>query len=84
MDGGPPDPPDLTSVKIGRLEEDMKEVRSDIRTLSKDMALLRADLAFLRGRLEHLPTTWTLIGTVAVSQVSLLGFVFAMIKYLAH
>ncbi len=38
----------------------------------------------MRGRLEHLPTTWVLIGTIAASQVTLLGFVFAMLKFLSH
>lgn len=75
--GGPPDPPDIMGMRIARLEEDMKEVRTDIKSMTKDMA-------FLRGRLEHLPTTWTLVGTIAVSQVTLLGFVFTMMKYLGH
>ena len=50
----------------------------------KEIGNLRHDLAYLRGRLEHMPTTWTLITTITASQPALLGFTFAMLRYLAQ
>lgn len=74
---GPTDPPDIMAMRVARLEDDVKDLRSDMKTAVRD-------LSFMRGRLEHLPTTWVLIGTIAASQVTLLGFVFAMLKFLSH
>ena len=42
------------------------------------------DLTHLRGRAEHLPTTWVVVTTMAASQATLLGLVFAMFKFLSH
>ncbi len=74
---GPPDPPDVLTVRVGRLEEDVKDLRTDMKTVVKD-------LAHLRGRIEHLPTTWVLVTTLVASQATLLGLVFAMLKFLGH
>ena len=74
---GPPDPPDMLTLRVTRLEEDLKDLRTDMKTVVKD-------LAHLRGRVEHMPTTWVLVTTLAASQATLLGLVFAMLKFLAH
>ncbi len=73
----PGSPPGNLARCDGCLENDVIELRSDMKTAVRD-------LSSMRGRLEHLPTTWVLIGTVAASQVTLLGFVFAMLKFLLH
>lgn len=44
----------------------MKDVRADLQLAIKH-------LAYLRGRIEHLPTTWTLVTSIAASQAALLG-----------
>ncbi len=73
----PPDPPDMLTARVTRLEEDVKELRADMKSVVRDMS-------FVRGRVEHLPTTWVLVTGVIGSQAALLGFVFAMLKYLVH
>jgi len=60
--------------RVGRLEDDVKELRAD-------MKVVRADLAWLKGRIEQLPTTWVLVTTIAASQAALLGFTFAILRY---
>ena len=74
---GPPDPPDMLAARVGRLEEDVKDLRTDMKSVVRD-------LAYLRGRMEHLPTTWILVTTMAASRAALLGLVFAMLKFLVH
>ncbi len=74
---GPPDPPDMLAARVDRLEEDMRELRSDMRSVGRDVS-------YVRGRVEHLPTTWVMVTTMAASQAALLGLVFAMLKFLVH
>nr|WP_294576870.1 hypothetical protein [uncultured Rhodopila sp.] len=64
-------------LRVARLEDDVEDLRSD-------MKIVVRDLSFRCGRLEHVPTTWVLIGTIAASQVMLSGFVFAMLTFLPH
>lgn len=74
----PLDPPDALEARVGRLEEDMKELKADVRELGS----LRQDLAYLRGRVEHLPATWVLLTSITASQAALLGFTFALLRFL--
>jgi hypothetical protein len=70
----PPDPPDMMEARVARLGDDMKEVRAGLKLAIKD-------LAYLRGRIEHLPTTWILVTSIAASQAALLGFTFTMLRF---
>jgi hypothetical protein len=74
---GSPDSPQMLSARVGRLEDDVKDRRTDMKSVARDVA-------YLRGKVEHLPTTWVLVTTMAASQAALLGLVFAMIKFLVH
>jgi hypothetical protein len=65
----------MLEARVGRLEEDMKEIKADVKAVVKD-------LAYLRGRVEHLPTTWVLLTSITASQAALLGFTFAMLRFL--
>jgi hypothetical protein len=53
----------------------MKELKADMKTVV-------TDLAYLRGRVENLPTTWVLLTSITASQAALLGFTFAMLRFL--
>jgi hypothetical protein len=71
----PPDPPNMLEARVGRVEEDVKDLRTDMKAVVQT-------LAYLRGRVEHLPTTWVLVTSIAASQAALLGFTFAMLRFL--
>ena len=60
--------------RVARLEDDVKELRHDVKQM-------QADLAYLRGRVEQFPTTFTLVMAITTSQVTLLGFTFALLKF---
>ncbi len=64
-------------ARVARLEEDVRELRTDMKGVVKD-------LAYLRGRVENLPTTSVLITSMAATQATLLALVFAMLKFLVH
>lgn len=64
----------MMEARVARLEDDMKEVRADLKLAIKD-------LAYLRGRIEHLPTTWVLVTSIAASQAALLGFTFTVLRF---
>ena len=78
-DGGPHDPG--MEARITRLEEDSRLLRADV-------SAMRADVAYIRGRLESLPTTWQMIGSmvgaVVAGNVGLAGVLFAAIKMFGH
>jgi len=51
---------DGIETRVAKLEDDMKEIKTDMKTVLKD-------LAYLRGKVDSLPTTIQLIGfTLAI------------------
>jgi hypothetical protein len=63
---------DRMEARVGRLEEDMKEVKGDLKTLLRDTAEMK-------GRLNAMPTTIQLIAFVVA--------IFAaagLLKYFGH
>jgi hypothetical protein len=68
----------MLEARVGRLEDDVKDLRTDMKAAVQN-------LAYLRGRVEHLPTIRVLVTSIAASQAALLGFSFAMLRFLgAH
>jgi hypothetical protein len=61
--GGPLNPPgdgggyDAMNARVGRLEDDVKELKADVKTI-------RADVNYIKGRLDSMPTTIQLLGFV--------------------
>lgn len=49
-----------------------------------DLSALRVDAAYIRGRLESLPTTWQMVGTVLAGNIALAGILFAAVKLFSH
>ena len=65
----------MLEARVAHVEEDLKEVKSDVK-------VLREGVSYIRGRIENLPSTWVLITTITASQAALLGFTFAMLRFL--
>ncbi len=61
----------------------MKELKADLRAVKTDISAMRSDLGYLKGRLENLPTTWTMVTTLLGSQAALLAFAFMLLRYMA-
>jgi hypothetical protein len=78
--GDGPYNPDM-EVRLTRLEGDCQAMRADL-------SATRADTAYIRGRVESLPTTWQMIGTVMAGNVALVGMMIGAIlglwKFLGH
>ena len=64
-------------LRVARLEEDMRAMRTDI-------SAMRADTSYIRGRVESLPTTWSMIGTMIAGNVALVGLLVAAARLLVH
>ena len=73
--GGPHDPG--MDVRIARLEDDAKELRTD-------MKRVLADLGYIKGRIEQLPSTWVMITGLIGSQIALAGLILASSRLLGH
>jgi hypothetical protein len=65
----------MLEARIGRVEEDVKDLRADMKSVVQNVS-------YLRGRVEQLPTTWVLVTSIAASQAALLCFTFAMLRFL--
>jgi hypothetical protein len=65
----------MMEARVAHLEEDVKELKTDMKTVVKE-------LAYLRGLVEQLPTTRILLTSITASQAALLGFTFAMLRFL--
>ena len=72
---GPHDPG--MEMRVGRLEEDMRAMRTDL-------SAMRSDTAYIRGRVESLPTTWSMIGTMIAGNVALVGLLVAAARLFGH
>jgi len=72
---GPHDPG--IEVRVARLEEDMRAVRTDL-------GAMQADMSCIRGRVESLPTTWVMIGTMSAGNVALVGLLVAAARLFGH
>lgn len=69
--GGPHDGGmDELARRVGVLEGDIKEVKSDLKTLLRDSAEMK-------GRLSQLPTWWQMLTAV----VAILAAAFAILKF---
>ncbi len=73
--GGPHDP--TMEMRLSRLED-------EFRTLRVDLGAMRGDTAYIRGRLEALPTTWQMIGTILAANIGLAGVLFAAARLFGH
>jgi len=55
-------------ARVSRLEDDMKEIKSDLKTVLNDLSYLKGrvdnlpDLSYLKGKIDNLPTTLQLLG----------------------
>jgi hypothetical protein len=80
--GGPHDP--TMEIRLAHLETDVATMRADLSATRADLGATRVDMAYIRGRLESLPTTWQMIGTVLAGNIGLAGLLFATVKLFQH
>ena len=72
-----------TKAEIETLRADTKGEIGNLRVDTQgESSKLRADLAYVRGKIEHIPTTWMMVTIMIGGQISLLAFVFALLRYL--
>lgn len=72
-DGGGPHDPNM-EARLTRLEAVIEGMRSD-------MSATRSDTSYMRGRIESLPTTWSMIATVIGGNIALAGVIFAIARF---
>jgi hypothetical protein len=51
--------------------------------LEDDVHAMRLDMAYIRGRLENLPSSWQMIGTVLAGNIGLAGVLLAAIRLMS-
>jgi hypothetical protein len=94
--GGPHDPgmetrltaveTDVRDIKsaLQRIESLLGKVDDRLRNLeSESLPAMAIDLAELKGRIQNLPSTWSMIATVIGGQIALAGMLFGGIRFLS-
>jgi hypothetical protein len=66
------------------MEAHLVRLESDTTVVRTDLSATRATCEYIRGRLESLPTTWQLVGTVLAGNVALAGVLLAAAKLFSH
>ncbi len=74
--GSGPHDPDM-EARLVRLEADFQAMRADL-------SATRADTAYIRGRLESLPSTWSMITAIIAGNLSLGALLIGAAKLLGH
>jgi hypothetical protein len=74
--GGGPHDPDM-EARLTRLE-------GDFLAMHADLSATRADTAYIRGRLESLPTTWSMITAIIAGNLSLGALLVGAARLLGH
>ena len=72
---GPHDP--TMEARLARLESDFAAMRADL-------SATRSDTSYIRGRVEGLPTTWQMVGTIMAGNIGLAGVLLAAVKLFGH
>lgn len=67
---------DTLMLRVGALEDDMKEVKADLKALIKGVALIE-------GKVSNLPTTFQMVTWFVGVAFALTGLVFAVAKAMA-
>jgi hypothetical protein len=90
--GGTLDP---MEARVARLEEDMREIKTDLKALRDEMrngfkdlsaSVNKAalDVAEVKGRISQIPTIWPLITLVFGAVGTAVGTAFAIVKHGLH
>ncbi len=84
---GPRDP--MLVQRVGRLEEDVKEIRGDVRVIRGHVGKIEERLARIEGgftginaKLDALPTIWTFTWALIIQFVAIIGVVAGILALL--
>jgi hypothetical protein len=72
---GPHDPG--MEMRLAKLEGAFEAMRADL-------SATRSDTSYIRGRLESLPTTWQMVGTIMAGNVTLVGLLLGAARLFGH
>ncbi len=62
------------------MEARLTRLEADFQAMRADLSASRSDTSYIRGRLESLPTTWQMVGTVLAGNIGLAGVLLAAIR----
>lgn len=77
--GGGPHGPDL-DARMTRLEEQYSRIETLLRGVDDRLRKVETDIAELKGRVANLPSTWAMVTTMLGGQITLAGFLIAIIR----
>ena len=76
----------MLEQRVARLEEDVKEIRADVREINgrlnrmdERMGRMEVGIEKIAGRVDHLPTTYTLVVAVLASIFGAVATVLSVI-----
>jgi hypothetical protein len=76
--GGPEDP--MIEHRVGRLEEDAKDIKASLRAIDGKLNSIEVSLAEIKGRVSQAPTWLQLIGAVLATWAAGAAIVFTLLR----
>jgi hypothetical protein len=67
-------------MRLQRLEDTFPRIEALMKSIDERLRKVEIELAELRGRIANLPTTWAMISTMLVGQITLAGFLLAILR----
>jgi hypothetical protein len=71
----------MLEARVGRLEDDMKDVKAALKELRRDMSAVNETLARIDGRLSAMPTTFQLLLGMLATWGAGAGIAFALLRF---
>jgi len=84
-------------ARVTRLEDDMREIKTDLKAIRADLSdlkviksdladlkPLRTEVAEIKGRVSQLPTVWQINMQMIGLTFTVLGGAFVIMRYAAH
>jgi hypothetical protein len=67
-------------ARMARLEEQFSRIETLLRGVDDRLRNVETDIAELKGRVANLPSTWAMVTTMLGGQITLAGFLIAIIR----
>ncbi len=67
-------------ARMTRLEEQYSRIEALLRGVDDRLRKVETDIAELKGRVANLPSTWAMVTTMLGGQITLAGFLIAIIR----
>ncbi len=71
-------------VRVAHLEEYVRDIKGILRSSDSRLTGIEVGIAELRGRMQNLPTAWLMLTAIIGGQMTLVGLLYAAMRFASH